>query len=63
MDLPAHYVPLVGLLAIPAAVVFAASRGEPAIALAIVNVCIIVASLHRAMSGETGSSTHAAASS
>ncbi|MFA9516731.1 hypothetical protein ACERIT_05875 [Halopenitus sp. H-Gu1] len=59
MDLPVHRVALVGLLAIPAAIVFALSRGEPVIAIAVVNVLIIVGSLLRAMSGETGS--HAAA--
>ncbi|QHS16805.1 hypothetical protein [Halopenitus persicus] len=57
MDLPPQRIVLLGLLATPTAVVFAVSRGEPAVGLAVVNVLIIVGSLVRATSGETGT-TH-----
>ncbi|WP_096390528.1 hypothetical protein [Halopenitus persicus] len=58
MDLPPQRIVLLGLLATPTAIVFAASRGEPAVVLAVVNVLIIVGSLVRATGGETGAAHH-----
>ncbi|WP_280535310.1 hypothetical protein [Halopenitus sp. POP-27] len=58
MDLPPQRIVLLGLLATPTAIVFALSRGEPVVALAVVNVLIIVGSLVRATGGETGSAHH-----
>lgn len=54
MDLPPRRGALVGLLALVPVALFAADRGEPVVAVALVNVLLIAGSLYVALSPVAG---------